>query len=218
MSRVRQPKGEKGSLKWVQRAVAHRPDLLQPEALPPIDWVSPKADDDFAEYRDSDFVWKLGLASLAPMLQQFWPRGGPQWDALGTYQGGFVLAEAKAHLGELESSATQASEASLAQIEAAFAQVKAALGVGPDVSWTGRYYQLANRIAHLWFLRNFGLDAHLVLIGFTGDAEMGGPDDSVAWNAAYARAEAALGLTEEHALSARIHHVFPPVAQLTTPV
>jgi hypothetical protein len=218
VSRVAQPEGLKGSLKWMQRAVAHRPDLLQPTGLDPITWVSPLRDDQFAEYRDSDFLWKIGLAGLAPMLQAFWPRGGPQWDGLGTTRrGGVVLAEAKAHAGELASPPSQASQASLRQIEAAMDKVKGALGVKAGQIWTGPCYQLAHRIAHLWFLRSFGIDAHLVLVGFLGDDEMGGPHDPEAWHAAYRAAEAGLGLPETHDLSPRIHHVHPHVAALSAP-
>ena len=211
MSRLRQPVGRKGSLKWIQRAIAFRPDLIQPEVLPEITWVSPLVDDEFAEYRDGDFVRKLGLPELAPNLQEFWPRGGPQWDALGVFPGAVVLAEAKAHLAEFASPRSQASEASRIRIEAAFLRVKSDLGVSSEIAWTEHYYQFANRIAHLWFLRNLDVDAHLVLIGFVGDDEMGGPREASAWSESCLAAEAVLGLPVRHGLSQYIHHVHPPV-------
>jgi hypothetical protein len=46
----------RGSLKWLRRAVAPRPDLLQPAAPPEVRWVSPFEPDDFAEHRDAAFV------------------------------------------------------------------------------------------------------------------------------------------------------------------
>jgi hypothetical protein len=176
--------------------------------------VSPVAQDDFAEYRDSAFLAKLGLGGLAPMLQQFWPRRGPQWDALGVLADGCVLAEAKAHLTELVSPPTQASPTSRKQIAAAFDQVKTALGVAEHRDWTAQYYQVANRIAHLWFLRHLGVNAHLVLVDFLGDDDMGGPAGPSEWVVAYQKATEALGLPETHLLSDYIHHVFPSVHQL----
>ena len=299
--RVAQPEGTRGSLKWMQRAVAWRPDVLQPGALPPLDWVSPLAWDDFAEYRDAAFLARLGLDGLAPALAAFWPRRGPQWDGLARFDGGVVLAEAKAHLAEFDSPASAAGATSAAQIAAAFAKVQADLQHGPAVldsefavsetsspavsvgvmpvpeksdpslkglrepasatprqtaaspgvadppaahpippghaplsrqttmaapqgkhppdppRWDRVYYQYANRLAHLWFLRAQGVDAHLLLIGFLGDTERGGPSDAEDWHAAYSRADAALGLPRRHALTPFIHHLSPDTAVLTTP-
>lgn len=45
-------------------------------------WLSPLQDDDYAEYRDAEFLHRLGLDELVPSLKQFWPRSGPEWDAL----------------------------------------------------------------------------------------------------------------------------------------
>ena len=218
MSRVVQPVGTKGSLKWIQRAVANRPDILQPTEIGAVRWVSPLSNDDFAEYRDGSFLSVLGLEHYASDLKSFWPRGGPQWDALGKTDTGVVLAEAKAHANELVSPPTEAKAVSRALIERSFGRVKRALGVEPERDWTRNYYQLANRIAHLWFLRNLGVDAHLILVDFLGDSAMNGPSDPGEWGAAYDRAHALLGLPNEHPLSANIHHVFPQVGLLVQEV
>lgn len=214
--RIAQPPGTKGSLKWLQRAVACRPDLLQPAALPPLVWVSPLAGDDFAEYRDAAFLARLGLGHLAPALAGFWPRRGPQWDALARFDGGVVLVEAKAHLPEFESPPSAAGPTSRARIAQAFAQVQEGLGLAPS-DWSQRFYQYANRLAHLWWLRAQGVEAHLLLAGFLGDTDLAGPATPEPWRAAYARADATLGLPSGHALAPFVHHVFPPVAALEPP-
>lgn len=211
--RIPQPIGTKGSLKWMQRAVLHRPDLLQPAALPPLTWLSPLRDDDFAEYRDAAFLKRLGLDYLTPALRTFWPPRGPQWDGLAQFPGGVALVEAKAHLPELASPPCAAGPRSLARIKTRLAQTRTALKL-PDRPWHRRHYQYANRLAHLWWLRAQGVNAHLLLIGFLGDRESGGPDHPGAWHEALARADAALGLPARHALTRFIHHLFPDVRAL----
>jgi hypothetical protein len=63
--RTIQPLGKKGSLAWMQALVNRYPDRLsdavgaaigQPASS--LSWVSPLADDDFAEYRDEGFLSK----------------------------------------------------------------------------------------------------------------------------------------------------------------
>ena len=72
MSSVIQPKGTKGSLKWIQHVVNEYPDVLnipinkyignKPEKH--IEWLSPKVEDDYAEYRNQEF---LGFAGNPPL-------------------------------------------------------------------------------------------------------------------------------------------------------
>ncbi len=124
MPRHSQPRGTKGSLKWIQDLVNLHPAVLD-EAIEsdPVEWRSPLADDDYAEYRDQAFLDRLGVTLLARPLQTFWPRSGPRWDALGLVLGQrVVLVEAKAHLPEVES-LTRAEGESRSMIQAAFAEV-----------------------------------------------------------------------------------------------
>lgn len=218
MTRVVQPEGARGSLKWIQRAIEEGWAALdQPilERLPGarrIDWCSPLRRDDFAEYRDADFLNLLDLGEHAGALAQFWPRRGPQWDALGRSDDGqILLVEAKAHIREFCSPGTSAGPDSRATIEARLAEVAHALGAVPGRPWADMFYQLANRLAHLWFLREEGVPAHLVLVGFLGDAEMQGPSAPETWRAAYDVATYALGLPGRHPLSPHIIHVHPEV-------
>src|SRR5271170_5970967 len=66
-----------------------------------INWVSPLAADTYSEYQDSEFLERVGLGGLSPRLQEFWPRGGPCWDALARIEGGCLLIEAKSHVAEI---------------------------------------------------------------------------------------------------------------------
>ena len=124
-----------------------------------------------------------------------------------------ILIEAKAHIREFCTPGTGASATSRAQIVAALGSVAKDIGATPKCSWAETFYQLANRLAFLWFLRGKGVDAYLVLVGFTGDTEMGGPETAEAWQAAYEVASYALGLPARHKLARFILHVNPAVSR-----
>lgn len=214
--RVVQPEGNKGSLKWIQRAVAN-PAILDDAvrdtvALPAdslIDWKSPVAADGWAEYRDAAFLQALGLDHLAADLKAFWPRRGPQWDALGrTSTGEVLLVEAKSHPNEMRSTC-KASPASRGQIVAAFDLAKRGFGADPGADWTSPYYQYANRLSHLFFLRRGGVPAHLVFMYFLNDVDMAGAGTQAAWLPVIREAHASLGLS--NGLPEGAHEVFVDV-------
>lgn len=219
MPRVIQPAGARGSLRWIQRAVNEQwPSLEQPilTALPAaqrIDWRSPLEADDFAEYRDGSFLDLLGLSNLKPALRDFWPAGGPQWDALGiTDLGDFLLVEAKAHIAEMCSPGTSAAPKSREIIAERLAVCAERLGARANhAPWTDHFYQLANRLIHLQFLRDQGVPAYLVLVNFLNDAEMEGPKSPEVWHAAYQVAFHVMGLGKRHSLARYIIEVFPDV-------
>lgn len=219
MTRVVQPAGERGSLRWIQRAIAENwqsleaPILARLPAAKHIEWRSPLARDDFAEYRDGSFLDLLGLGALKPELAEFWPAGGPQWDALArTDNGEILLIEAKAHIAEMCSPGTSAGPQSRAIISERLAACAERLGARKQhAPWTEHFYQLANRLAHLQFLRDHGVPAHLVLVNFVNDSEMGGPSSPEVWEAAYQVAFHVMGLGKRHALSKYLVEVFPAV-------
>lgn len=189
--RVKQKIGTRGSLMWMQRLIDH-PGVLESAltaegALSPgksLRWLSPRQDDDWAAYRDNAFLACIGRPDLSPALAAFWPSRGPQWDGLAVDdKGGICLIEAKAHAGELASTC-QASPSSRALIAKAMAATKAAYGISQSDDWLEGYYQYANRLAHLFFLRSQDVDAHLVFLYFTNDADMRRPTSKEAWKAA----------------------------------
>jgi hypothetical protein len=220
MSRFPQPPGEKGSLKWIQRAVGENwPALNDPiharlGANRRIDWRSPLEKDNFAEYRDAAFLKLLDLDRLAGPLAEFWPARGPQWDALGlSDKNEVLLVEAKAHVGEMCSPSTGAGTASRARIVERLATTAERLGARTShAEWADNFYQLANRLCHLQFLRDHDVPAFLVLVNFLNDRDMNGPTSRETWDAAYQVAYHAMGLKARHALSPYIIEVFPDVA------
>jgi hypothetical protein len=217
MSRTVQPAGKRGSLKWLQVCINNRPDLLDATILrgisaDTISWRSPLLADDFAEYRDANFLELLGLSHLNKKLEGFWPKRGPQWDALGvSNKGDVLLIEAKAHIAELYSPPTAAGETSARKIQIALDETAQHFGVPADIQWNKHFYQLTNRLAHLYFLRKHGIPAWLVLISFVGDEDMRGPKEASIWDAEYEKAYKTLGFTSDAPLLKHVLHVHPHV-------
>jgi hypothetical protein len=202
--RLVQPEGKRGSLKWIQRLVGKYPRVLDIglqkagalSASHQLNWLSPIHKDQWAEYRDSRFLHTIGQAHLIEALKGFWPRRGPQWDALAKDESGRVfLFEAKAHGAEMTSSC-QAGATSLQVISRSINTAKLSFGASPDSDWLNGYYQYANRLAQLSFLQQHGVDAWLVFLYFTGDLEMKGPASAADWSPFIQRAQAHLGLTQ----------------------
>jgi hypothetical protein len=106
----------------------------------------------------------------------------------------------------------QASPTSRARIDAALAETAAYVKAKPWAPWSTAFYQLANRIAHLYFLRKHGLQAWLLLVNFVGDRAMEGPSSDAEWKAAYQVAWHVLGVPKQHRLASYIVHVFPSVS------
>jgi hypothetical protein len=135
-----------------------------------IRWVSPLEGESYLQYRDSEFLERVGLGSLAPQLQEFWPQGGPCWDALARIEGGCILVEAKSHVSEIYGKGCTAAPESMPKIDDALDATKNWLGVSPSVDWTRRLYQSANRYASLYFLREIaGVRAFLINAYFLDD-------------------------------------------------
>ena len=174
----------------------------------------------------ADFI-RRAMPSIG--TQRFWrkserqtsepnsPSFGPIVDLNGTPWGrfgkdGVLLVEAKAHIDEICSSPTGASPASLKKIKAALKETANYLGAKPRAAWTEVFYQLTNRLAHLYFLRTRRQNAWLILVDFVGDAEMQGPSSPQEWEAAYKVVWHALGIEARNPLSKYIVHVYPSVS------
>lgn len=212
------PQAVKGSQAALQRLVEQSPELLQPRQLSKLEWVSPRREDDWSEYRDGAALDKLGLARHAEALTEFWPRGGPVWDGLAKTGDKVVLVEAKSHIREFLSPPSAATAPpSIAQIETALRTVKSDLGADDRSNWARVFFQYANRLAFLWWLRGRGVDAYCLFVSFLGDLEMGGPDHAESWQAAFLAADHALGLPARHALTPCILHVHPRLNHLENP-
>jgi len=115
-----------------------------------MDWVSPRKEDDFAEYRDNYFLSILGIERHQAKLLEFWPKGGPQWDALGKLNNKlYFIVEAKANIPEITSSCQAKSESSKTKIQNSIRHTKEFLNVTSGTSWFTGFYQYANRLCHL---------------------------------------------------------------------
>jgi hypothetical protein len=172
----------KGSRYCLQRYVEHRPEDLRDlitchsPSLSAFDaqrfeWKTPLAAEDYREYQD-DFLRPLGLQQYEDQLAEFWPRGGPVWDSLALLTAssdqGVLLVEAKAHPGETLSSC-KASGESLKRIRESLERVRHHMGTGP-ADWLNGSYQLANRLAFLYFMNEvIDVPTWLALINFIGD-------------------------------------------------
>ena len=208
------PAANRGSRKWLQILVNCRPQLLDgaiaqrlPEPPGAVDWRSPLVSDHYAQYRDQSFVDRLTgsphFRQPSPQtpseLSGFWPRFGPQWDALAvTDKGQILLVEAKAHIPEMVTASSQArGESARQQIQQSLNAVKIFLNSKSPADWSTGFYQYANRLAHLYWLRELnGHDAWLVNLFFLNDAEMNGPKSIEEWQAAIRLQETFLGVRQ----------------------
>jgi len=228
MSRVSQPNGTKGSLKWIQLLINDCPQLINPllqkecsfSADEQITWVSPLKTDEFAEYRDQEFLHQLGISLKQRALSTFWPTNGPQWDALArTNKGKVFIVEAKTHITEIVSPGTGASSQSKALIEKSFHEVESFLKTHSLTEWTTVFYQYANRLAHLYLLRELNnIPAYLVFVYFLNDKEMNGPATKEEWITAIQVVESVLGLGEKYSLKPYIIDLFIDVNDIETAI
>jgi hypothetical protein len=121
----------KGSKLQIRRLVNEHPQRIEAQLrrnLPgwhtaKFGWRSPLMSEQFREYSDGEFLTALGLeAHVGALVGGFWPRRGPNWDALARVElpgPAVLLVEAKSHRSEMASCYGGGSE-SLKVIEAAF--------------------------------------------------------------------------------------------------
>jgi hypothetical protein len=208
---------DKGSQFQVQKYVNERRTALDDavlEALPSLaiqrprlNWVSPLWSQGFKELRDARFLAALGLEKLAPLLSRFWPARGARWDGLAvverdTREFGVLLVEGKSHVAELKSGGMKAtSDPSRQRIDRAMRATADWLTVpeGNRDSWHKSYYQTANRLAHLYWLRELaGVDTWLVHVLFINDPtlEQRLRTSKARWERAVEEMQAELGLDQ----------------------
>jgi hypothetical protein len=190
-------------------------------------WTAPLEHDGFREPQDRDFLRAVGHEDLVDRLKEFWPVGGPVWDALALAvfpagRPGIVLAEGKGYPEEHRGGGCQATEPARTKILAAVTRAQQWLGATVEPArWLGPLYQSANRYAHLYWLREVvGVEAWLVHLLFIDDrthrpvaradwqtvlpaihAELGVPATGPAWADVYLPALAAEELTRAATLA-----------------
>jgi len=105
-----------------------------------------------------------------------------------------ILVEAKAYIEEgVDYTSRAGRPSSIEKITSALAEAKLAFGADPNAPWHAPFYQYANRLAHLYFLRELnGLDAYLLFLNFA-DAHPN-PCSVAEWEGAIRLTRKCLGL------------------------
>lgn len=159
-------------------------------------WIAPVESSGFVELLDDAFLENLGHGAHTNALRSFWPGSGPRWDGLALLEpsGTVLLIEGKSYPAEMRGGGCQAKAPhSVALIDAALDETKRWLGVPADANWKGALYQYANRLAHVRFLRELGIEAWLVNLCFAADPTKN-PTDEHTWRAALTAIKQELGL------------------------
>jgi hypothetical protein len=201
----------------LNRAIA---DVIGGEYSDGLVWRSPLENEGFREYRDESALRALGVDKLRVPLAHFWPVRGPVWDGLANLgRRRFILVEAKAHIPELASPGTKAMGKSLDQIEASLADVRQQLAPRCQNSWSQVFYQYANRLAFLYWLRVLnGKHAELVNLYFLDAFDVDSPHSVEEWKGALKLMKAQLGIANSrHPLFRHVHDVFLRTTELPDP-
>jgi hypothetical protein len=216
----------KGSQRWLQIAVNREPTILDTPLRSAarlssgvgLEWLSPLASENFVEYSDGLTFDRLGIKLEKRSLEDYWPLHGPRWDGLARATTGDVfLVEAKAHIGEMVSGGTRASEASRAKISQSLGEVQREIAPkSEEIDWTRTFYQYANRLAHLHLLRmQNDIHAHLVLVYFLNATDVDGSSQQAEYEGATKIIEHYLGIRQSK-LSQSVHKLYVDVRDLPT--
>ncbi|MGM0609402.1 MAG: hypothetical protein ACQESP_13415 [Candidatus Muiribacteriota bacterium] len=129
------------------------------------------------EYKGVDFmkdkIDKIEFENLQSNWKNYWSSGGnsPNWDGIILHRNSnneeWILVEAKAHFGEIESKTKSASNQN---IQKAFIKTQKRFDISND-NWFGKHYQLANRLAFINFLLDNKINASLLYIYFINGYE-----------------------------------------------
>lgn len=212
-----------GSEDHLRRYLAEQPTTLDKRAATvlgvkaeSIEWLDfPTTPTGDREFRALEFLRDTKDAHVLEPWSSFWPtRGKSQtWDLIGRSGGTWLLVEAKASWPEFVTTRCKATGDGLAKINKALRAVKNDLGVNRWFDWTASYYQHANRLAALSFLRQNGVRATLLGVYFTGDRFPDGtpcPGTRREWEALIEARRLTMGLPRRHRLSRYEHHLFLP--------
>jgi hypothetical protein len=205
MPRRARPAIAKRSEHWLRMMVNEHPAELNRAIIQAygwsdlsIDWRSPCQNDDYAEYFDQAFLDRLGIDKLKMPLDEFWPKSGPRWDGLArTSDGRFILVEAKAYIEETVDYHSKASHTSLHIIEKRLDEAKCAFNASTSACWYTPLYQMANRLAHLYYLAEINKkDAYLIFVDFANAPDVPQPTSYKEWQGATRLAHKCLGLKD----------------------
>jgi len=201
------------------------------------------------EYQGVDFLGHRDIVRLFDNAQEtrdawvndFWASKGktPNWDAIGVChqddRGSVLLVEAKAHTGELAGGGSGAKDRdSIFRIDRALGRARDWVGASQEAKpWrTCKYYQYANRVTSLGFLRgdleghhDRKLDTKLLFIYMCGDKHPGlrrgdalkgdfCPVSRAGWKLAIEAMYAELGIASIDKKELGIHDLFIDVVKV----
>jgi len=179
---------------WLRKLINDNTDLLNDYLInnqivhenESIEWLSPIIKDDFAEYYDEEFLDRLEIFKnkLQIPLREFWPKSGPRWDGLGrTNTNKCFLIEAKAHIEEAVDYSTGAtSELSIDLINNSIDKARKFYSDSKMSYWQKPFYQYANRLAHLYYLKELNqVNAYLIFIYFCNAPDVDKPTNKDEW-------------------------------------
>lgn len=162
-----------------------------------MEWLAPVENLKFSEPCDGRFLDLLGLSHLRSKLLEFWPKGGPRWDALALLHPGeaVLLVEAKSYPSEVHGGGCKANPIARPKIEESLHSARRWLGASTDSDWLGPLYQYANRLSHVYFLRhNCNCTAWLANICFINDPRSRTSKEE--WNVALPQLKKSLGFSD----------------------
>ncbi len=173
---------QKGSRFLLQNAIEFHNDDLVEDILASstslslfnftsISWKSPIKENNYKEYRNN-FLKVLDFHN--DEISTFWPNPGPAWDGLATIKNessyGILLVEAKAHVSETKSSLKSESQTNRILIDKSLSEARLFFNSNEKFDWTKDVYQIANRLAFLYFLNEQAkIPTWLIFINFTED-------------------------------------------------
>lgn len=145
-----------------------------------IEWLDYKYDSKKLipdkEYVGIDFLENSAdYKSLKDSWRNYWPssNNAQNWDAICKIDNEWILIEAKAHKDEMNSN-SKASEKSRIFISERFDRIKAKYGITSQNDWNKNYYQKANRILFLEYLKDNNIRAKLLFVYFVNGYRKGG--------------------------------------------
>lgn len=176
-----------------------------------IDWLDFGFCDDIDRWYDKELTGLEFISdeNILDVWSKEWPQRGKKhnWDAVGMIkntaspdQQDFVLIEAKAHIGEINTETGASASDSIQRIEKVLKETASNLNATYDREiWTKRYYQHANRLAVYNHLKQRGLNPYLLFVYFIGD--MGNksricPQEVSGWHQALSKLDSEMGITD----------------------
>lgn len=169
-------RGKKGSKYWIQTLINLENGKNLTKSIQEIDsdivsieWKSPLSNQNYKELKTND------IDDINKHILEFWPGNGPWWDGVGIAttdkEDVIILVEAKAHTKETKSKCSAKSEVSIDKIKKAleYTHSKLASNEYDEKVWLDEYYQLANRLAFLVYLKEQGVNVKLLLLNIVND-------------------------------------------------